>query len=136
MGEEAEGSRGERGAGRGDIREGRRVQWPEGRWWAARLSAQHFDGSCVPSSLGIGTQWRNCPAAGGPLILSPLLDGRSGEVTCPPVSELCPVDGALWPELFSISPAGGSFRGGTLLSLSGARLSSLKSPVKVGTRVC
>jgi len=81
--------------------------------------------------IRLGNRWRSCPSEGGALLLSPINDGRSGAVVCPPAHELCPVDGSLWPELFALEPHSGSFKGGTIVTLTGRRLSTLKAPVQL-----
>ena len=72
---------------------------------------------------------RQCPSGGGTIYLQPLNDDAAGEINCPPSSELCDADYALWPNLSSIEPTSGPASGGIRLTLHGNHLDSLRPPV-------
>jgi hypothetical protein len=80
----------------------------------------------------VGDKWHRCdPAGGAMIVLQPYRDETGGTVTCPPASELCDLDTALWPVLSSVEPSYGPAAGGIALTLHGHHLDALQPPVQV-----
>ena len=79
----------------------------------------------------VGDRWHRCEPGGGRILLSPYNDESSGAVVCPPASELCDLDAALWPVLSSIEPSFGPAAGGMPLTLRGEHLDTLRQPVQL-----
>ena len=107
--------------------------------WDRDLGTACHRTRCLNSSsleIKLGTRWRSCPPEGGAVTLSPLYDGRSGSVMCPPAAEICHVEGALWPVLSTIAPHSGPVAGGQPLTLTGLRFASMHPPITLtfGTR--